>query len=483
MPPLAEWQLLHVSLCFQCVELLNEAALLTEEAKKVANLKKVQELIIHQDPALLDNFLDEVVAFQSDPGPDVRRAVLGFIEEACRKDNEMVPKVVANLGLLLQDSFSMAVVKRTIQAIGCIYRVTLQWMSQARSVTDLMDSAWSMLVQMKRLIIAYVDHDNDGVRTMAVKFMEMVILLQTYSEPGGLKRNEFCLDGVPMTLKIARPRKLEEEARSVFAELVKFHGSPHISSVNLMACMGSLTLIARCRPSFIGQVISALESLHANLPPTLSKSQVNSVRKHMKMQLLNLLKQPASYDSHRNICTLLTDLGASQSEVTRAMPPPEELRKRQRRVEEPPGDADEDTPVTKRQKFAAEDDDDDDEEDAAPVAGGSAAPRPPPADKLQHKLNAIDITETWALDRLSPQLAADLVLVSMHHLPDSLPALFSNTFTPISAAGTRSQIQHVARLLAAQLTKAGLGPGVEATRNQGIQMTDVSSLISYLTAL
>lgn len=54
----------------------------------------------------------------------------------------------------------------------------------------------------------------------------------------------------------------------------------------------------------------------ANLPPTLSKSQVNSVRKHMKMQLLNLLKQPASYDSHRNICTLLTDLGASQSEVT-----------------------------------------------------------------------------------------------------------------------------------------------------------------------
>ena len=457
---------------FQCVELLNEAALLTDDAKKVASLRKVQELIIHQDPALLDNFLDEVVAFQSDPNADVRRAVLGFIEEACRKDHEMVPKVVANLGLLLQDSFSVAVVKRTIQAIGSIYRVTLQWLSQARSVTDLMDSAWSMLGQMKRQIISYVDHDNDGVRTMAVKFMEMVVLLQTYSEPGGLKRSEFCLDGVPMTLKIARPRKLEEEARSVFAELIKFHGSPHISSVNLMACMGSLTLIARCRPSFIGQVISALESLHANLPPTLSKSQVNSVRKHMKMQLLNLLKLPASYDSHRNICTLLTDLGASQSEVARAMPPPEELRKRQRRPEEPPGGADDDTPVTKRQKFVAEDDDDDDDEDAA---GGAAAARLAPVDKLKHKLNAIDVTETWAADRLTPQLAADLVLVSMQHLPDTAPALFSNTFTPISAAGTRSQIHHVARLLAAQLTKAGLGPGVEATRNQGIQMTDVSS--------
>ncbi|XP_037069858.1 symplekin-like [Pollicipes pollicipes] len=452
----------------QCVELLNQASLLQDERQKVTNLKKVQELIIHQDPALLDNFLDEVVAFQSDPSAEVRRTVLGFIEEACKKDNEMIPKVVANLGILLQDSFSMAVVKRTMQAISNIYRVTLQWLSSARTVTEVMDSAWSMLGQMKRRIIGYVDHDNDGVRTMAVKFMETVILLQTFSEPGSLKRPEFCLDGVPITLKIARPRKLEEEARSVFAQLIKFHGSPHISSVNLMACMGSLTLIARCRPSLLTQVISALESLHANLPPTLSKSQVNSVRKHMKMQLLNLLKHPASYDSHRNICTLLTDLGASQSEVMRAMPPPEELRKRQRRPEEPPGDADDDTPVTKRQKFVEDDDDEDEEEEEA----GGAPPRPAPLDKKQHKANAIDITEAWAFERLTPALAANLVLVSMHNLPDTPPALFSNTFTPISAAGTSSQIQHVARLLAAQLTHAGIGPGVEATRNQGIQMTD-----------
>ncbi|XP_037073989.1 LOW QUALITY PROTEIN: symplekin-like [Pollicipes pollicipes] len=385
-----------------------------------------------------------------------------------KKDNEMIPKVVANLGILLQDSFSMAVVKRTMQAISNIYRVTLQWLSSARTVTEVMDSAWSMLGQMKRRIIGYVDHDNDGVRTMAVKFMETVILLQTFSEPGSLKRPEFCLDGVPITLKIARRASLEEEARSVFAQLIKFHGSPHISSVNLMACMGSLTLIARCRPSLLTQVISALESLHANLPPTLSKSQVNSVRKHMKMQLLNLLKHPASYDSHRNICTLLTDLGASQSEVMRAMPPPEELRKRQRRPEEPPGDADDDTPVTKRQKFVEDDDDEDEEEEEA----GGAPPRPAPLDKKQHKANAIDITEAWAFERLTPALAANLVLVSMHNLPDTPPALFSNTFTPISAAGTSSQIQHVARLLAAQLTHAGIGPGVEVTRNQGIQMTD-----------
>jgi Domain of unknown function (DUF3453). len=49
----------------------------------------------------------------------------------------------------------------------------------------------------------------------------------------------------------------------VFDLLIKFHGSPHVSSVNLMTCMGSLTLIAKMRPQFMGKVIAALETLHS----------------------------------------------------------------------------------------------------------------------------------------------------------------------------------------------------------------------------
>lgn len=40
------------------------------------------------------------------------------------------------------------------------------------------------------------------------------MLLQTYTEPDSVTREgEFNLDHVPLTLKVARPRKLEEEAR------------------------------------------------------------------------------------------------------------------------------------------------------------------------------------------------------------------------------------------------------------------------------
>ena len=59
--------------------------------------------------------------------------------------------------------------------------------------------------------------------------------------------------------------------------------------------------------------------LHANLPPTLSKSQVNSVRKHLKLQLLAILKHPASYHRADNIKTLLSDLGATHQEINRVI--------------------------------------------------------------------------------------------------------------------------------------------------------------------
>lgn len=53
-----------------------------------------------------------------------------------------------------------------------------------------------------------------------------------------------------------------------------------------------------------------------NLPPTLAKSQVSSVRKNLKMHMLSLLRHPASQDHITQITTLLTDLGATNSEVS-----------------------------------------------------------------------------------------------------------------------------------------------------------------------
>lgn len=70
------------------------------------------------------------------------------------------------------------------------------------------------IANMKLEIMNMIDSDNDGIRTSSVKFLETVVLLQSYpdsSEPK--KANDFSLDDIPLTLKIARRRKLEEEGQ------------------------------------------------------------------------------------------------------------------------------------------------------------------------------------------------------------------------------------------------------------------------------
>uniref|UniRef100_A0A131YVB6 Symplekin n=1 Tax=Rhipicephalus appendiculatus TaxID=34631 RepID=A0A131YVB6_RHIAP len=437
------------------VELINFSALhqSIKDHHKVNNLRQVQELIVYKEPDLLDNFLDEMLAFQNDRSSEVRKFVVGFIEEACKKDPDIFPKVLVNLRMMFRDE-AVAVQKRVIQATTQLYKVALRWICQAKKVDDLMETSWEYIRSLKNDIVSLLDCDNDGIRTHTIKFMEMLVILQTYPDGDSPKKtgNDFALDDVPLTLKFIKPRKLEEEAKQVFDALVVFHGTPHISSINLMTCMQALVLIAKHRSEFMSRVIQALESLHANLPPTLAKSQVSSVRKHLKLQLLILMKHPAAVDYHGQISTLLTDLGATPQEISKSMPKPDEIKKRARLIEEgvtaAPGSASA-PPSVKRIKLEAEEEEEEkEEEDTSPISKSATN-------------TAIDITAEDLVPRLTTVNVTDVVLVSMLSLPEVMPAHFQASYTPIAVAGTETQIKHLARLISTQMTALGLGKGVE----------------------
>jgi symplekin len=423
----------------QVVELLNAAQLAASaDSTKLDNLRKVQEIIVNREPDLLDNFMDEVLAFQTDRSQDVRKFVVGFIEDACKKDMELLAKVVVNLQRMLEDQ-AVAVQKRVIQAMTHLYRATLRFLTEAKAVSERMEAAWVLMCNIKEVIVHLLDSDNDGMRTMTVKFMESVVLIQTHREPESVaKENDFCLDHVPLGLKLARPRRLEEEATRIFDEMVKYHGSAHISSANLMTCMGSLTTIAKLRPVFMARVITALEMLQANLPPTLAKSQVSSVRKHLKNQLLQLLRHPTAAEHFfTNMTTLLTDLGAGRDEVMRNMPQYEEMKRRAKKKEREAAKAREveESTVAKRPKIDIPDEEASDDDD------GADDPIVKPV-KTPMTESAVDITEKFIQSRLSDhRFATELVLASMSLLPTVMPPHFNNTFTPIAAAGTDGQVR------------------------------------------
>lgn len=115
---------------------------------------------------------------------------------------------------LLSDE-SIPVQKRVIQAAITIYKKMLSWLCRASTVSEEMERAWNEICMMKAKIAEMMDSDNDGVRTSSVKFLEGVVLLQSYPDPNDTRTtsSDFSLEEVPLTIKIIRRRKLEEEAK------------------------------------------------------------------------------------------------------------------------------------------------------------------------------------------------------------------------------------------------------------------------------
>ncbi|KAG8540001.1 hypothetical protein GDO81_020005 [Engystomops pustulosus] len=60
----------------------------------------------------------------------------------------------------------------------------------------------------------------------------------------------------------------------------------------------------------------------------------------------------------------------------------------------------------------------------------------------------------------------------MVYLPDTMPASFQSTYTPVESAGTDAQIRHLARLMATQMTAAGIGPGVEKVKETPAEVVE-----------
>lgn len=444
------------------VEMLNQAALISTEEKLIV-LKQVQELIINKDPSLLDNFLDEIIAFQTDKSIEVRKFVIGFIEEACKRDNELLLRLIANLNMLMRDE-SVNVVKKAILTLTQLYKVALQWLVRTKSVLDMQEACWDMVTQIKEDVLALLDSENDGVRTHAIKFTESLIITLSPRTPDSdtpkKQEGDISLDKIPKDHMYIRYDTLCEEGKLALEQLLKFMVHPAISSINLTTALGSLATLARQRPMFMSEVVQAYETLHANLPPTLAKSQVSSVRKNLKLHLVSVLKHPSSVDFQGQISTLLLDLGMSQSEITRCTPATVQPRKRLHQEPYVEG---------KRIKMEATlGEDDDDKEEPAPVV----TPKPSSTTGTQ---SAIDLTAEFLLPLLNPENVANLVLISMVYLPDVMPASFQATYTPVESAGTDAQIKHLARLMATQMTGAGLGPGLELCKARDEEVKEEDS--------
>ncbi|CAF3376193.1 unnamed protein product [Rotaria socialis] len=295
------------------VDLLNQALLYGNDSTRVKHLRHVQELILRKDPSLLNHFLEEVLSFQTDKSPEIKKTIISFIEEACQQNPKLIVKVIDSLNLLLHDD-NVFVQKKLILSMMSIYKSTLAWLSKSESIDELVCSVWDMMTNIKNHIVSILNSNDDRLCTVAIKFIEMLALTLTRHE------QDFSINSNANDNEILFRTKLEQEEKEMTEKLLEFILSEKLSSVNLIAAVEAVSNIARQRSDYISRILQIFEVLHVNLSSNFIDSQVSSVRKTIKLKLLNLLKYSASSSIQSQYSTLLADFGATQAEILKYSP-------------------------------------------------------------------------------------------------------------------------------------------------------------------
>ncbi|XP_037954721.1 symplekin [Teleopsis dalmanni] len=438
------------------VSWLNELGTQTDSKIKCELLAKIQEIILGAGVELLDEFLDHILSLSQDSNVDVRKQVINFIEKACKVKINLLPQFINVIPLLLRDR-SPHVIKRMIQVSGMIYKNGLQWICHNTEYSDSIEQAWNMLSLVKAQVLDFIDNDNEGVRTNAIKFLENVIVAQSYKDEDTQKREgDFSLEDIPENLKIIKHQKLEDEALNIFSIILQYHAATHISAVNLNTCTGSLCTIAKLRPCFMGPVIKAFKNLSANFPPTLSDSQINSVRKSLKMQALMLLKNRGSYEYQVILRQLLLDLGASQNEIQRSIPKmdKQEQQRRQKRILENATSS-----LSKRMRRIEEHEN----MDINKNASNQVEMEVDEEEVEKQRTKCIRVNEKFLAEQLrSVDTVVNLIIRFLPNIPGEVPEHFLNEYEPIRDMSTQLQVANISKAMALQMTAHKVGPGAAA---------------------
>eukprot|EP00047_Mylnosiga_fluctuans_P006537 m.247541 g.247541 ORF g.247541 m.247541 type:complete len:1095 (-) comp15423_c0_seq1:329-3613(-) len=285
------------------VDLINQASLETGKSEKLELLRQVQELIINKESALLDNFFEELLlGFQIDPSADIRCFIIGFLEQACKKDQTFLMRALTTTISFLVDE-SVAVSKRAIQAASGLYRQTIISLARQQRLSS-PKQIWDYAVSLRKQVLDRLASDNAGVRMAALKFLETLIpfhSLRSRTTENVGQEADVSLDRVPSSHPFLKIADLQNDGDKFMNDLTALLADPTATGAFLGAVAASLITVARMRPSFMGRVATAIAKLSEAPPKTLSATQIESLKRSLKSQLPLLLKHESSIKHHEGL--------------------------------------------------------------------------------------------------------------------------------------------------------------------------------------
>ncbi|MCL7032904.1 hypothetical protein MKW94_018386 [Papaver nudicaule] len=261
----------------------------TDMPLKLQYLNQFKEILLKNgDGSLCSEFLPNLLEFQNHRFSPIRKLIAQIIGEVGSTYTELIPEIVPVLMSLLKDEIP-AVAKQAITSGTYLFRSTLEKVAvkglSATELDDSLETSWEWMLKFKDVVcpIAFQKNGTDGIRLLAIKFVEAIVLLYT-PDPNGSSEppqsSEGKIEGFSISwlrgghpvLNVGDLSMEASQSLGLLLDQLRFPTVKSLSNLTIIVLINSLSTIANKRPAFYGRILPVLLGLEP------SSSVVKGVR-------------------------------------------------------------------------------------------------------------------------------------------------------------------------------------------------------------
>ncbi|KAJ4793080.1 HEAT repeat-containing protein [Rhynchospora pubera] len=284
---------------------LNAGRQSEEAISKLKQLRLLKEVALNRDASRLGELLRLIAHLQSDNCSPVRKFIAQVIGEVGSKYTEVLPELMPSLLIFLADG-TPAVTRQAVTTGTQLFHAVLEKLFfqglYSSEIEDSLKLSWEWLLKLKNLVLpmAFQATGNEGVRLLAVKFAEAIILLYTpdpniSSDPplelsNDMRFNISWLRGGHPLLNVGDLAIEATQNLGLLLDQLKFPQVKSLSSSMIIVFINSLSAIAQRRPSFYGRILPVLLCLDPSSSLLMKEVQIPGAFHALKNAFSECLK-------------------------------------------------------------------------------------------------------------------------------------------------------------------------------------------------
>ncbi|KAM3305159.1 symplekin [Capsicum chacoense] len=293
-------------------------------AVKLSSLKQLKDILLSAEPSQVAELIRYLIDLQSSPESLVRKCLIEVIEAIGMKAKEHLLVLMPVVFACLKDMNSIVAKQSIISGMKIFCGVLEELSSQFHRhgiVERWLEELWTWMIKFKDTVFGFIFEAGPiGTKLLALKFLETYILLFTSSdgEKSGAQAKRgwtFNISWVVGHHPVLDPASLTSDAKNnvgILLDLLRSASSLH--GLLTISVINSLAVVARRRPIHYNRIFSALLDFDPNFEMT-KGGHAASVQYSVRTAFLGFLRctHPAILESRERLLKSLRAMNAGDA--------------------------------------------------------------------------------------------------------------------------------------------------------------------------